>query len=101
MTGVAGMELTGISSRQLDHWTRRGWLRCEEPRPGGRGYPRAWSPCEREVARYMVQLVAAGVTPEAAHHAARNNGRLPGGRFRVERIDGLSLVAEEAARESA
>lgn len=37
------VEQTGITYRQLDYWTRRGWL---EPAEGGNGSgdPRRWAP---------------------------------------------------------
>ncbi len=78
------LAVTGATYRQLDHWSRRGWLR---PDGGGRGSgrPREWSRTEVEVATTMVRLVAAGITPEAAHRAARGDGVLaPGVRVLVE-----------------
>ena len=68
---------TGATYRMLDHWVRRNYLHPDHA--GGTGHPRTWPAEEIRVARRMVELVAAGLTVEAAHHAARNHGLLPGG----------------------
>jgi hypothetical protein len=59
----------GVTYRQLDYWTRRGYLN-----PGGNpgyGHPRTWPPGELAVAERMARAVRAGLTPYAAHRAAR------------------------------
>lgn len=64
-----------ITYRQLDYWTRRGYLK-----PGnagaGSGHWRRWSAEERAVAAMMARLIAAGLTVEAAHKVARAGGRV-------------------------
>lgn len=76
----------GVTYRQLDFWTRRGWV-VASPRPPGAtsGTPRSWPEGELRVAAVMARLVAAGLAPHAAHRAARGGGILaPGGRVSVE-----------------
>lgn len=97
------LDFTGATYRQLCHWVDRAWLHPIER--GRTGVPRQWTPGELDVARHMAQLVAAGITPEAAHYAARHGGLLPGDRFRVDYTDDADHVAashgEEVRRESA
>ena len=78
----AVVEATGATYRKIDYWCRIGCLHPVQYFPGS-GSLRTWPPEEVEVARRMVELTAAGLTVEAAHHAARNDGRLPGGALRV------------------
>ena len=58
-----------ITYRQLDHWTRAGYLKPITP--GGSGNPRDWPPEECRVATAMGALVKAGLMPAAAHDIAR------------------------------
>lgn len=74
--------VTGATYRQIDYWVRQGLLIPGNPAPGTGGY-RIWPPGEIAVGRQMVQLMAAGLSLRAAHHAARNGGLLPGGRYRI------------------
>lgn len=71
----------GITYRQLDHWTRAGYLRpvpmggagrAEPVDEGGSGHWRDWPDEELHVARMMGLLTEAGVIPEVAHKVARN-----------------------------
>jgi hypothetical protein len=68
-------ESLGISYRQLDWWTRCGYLRPVQRmtnRMGnGTGYQRQWPECELAIAAAMGRLVRLGLTPEAAHKVAR------------------------------
>jgi hypothetical protein len=73
-----------LTPQQIDRWTRWGYLRSVNPRPGS-GVPRLWLPGELEVAVRMVSLLECGLTLRAAHYAARNDGRLPGDAWRVEK----------------
>lgn len=61
-----------LTVRQLDHWTRQGWLKAEmRPRKdGGRG-ERFWPRQEVDVARIMVRLTDAGWFAEVAARLAR------------------------------
>lgn len=79
---VALLEETGATYRMIDYWVRIGLLRPTNPTPGS-GYTREWPAAEIRVAKRMVQLINAGLTVPAAHHAARNSGELPTGEFRV------------------
>lgn len=75
-----------VTYRQLDHWTRRGWLHPRRvPVPvgaptDGPGVPRLWPPREAQVARIMAALVRAGLTPAAAAAGARAAVLDPDGR---------------------
>jgi DNA-binding transcriptional MerR regulator len=79
----------GLTYRQLDHWTRRGWLRPAHT--GGTGNARAWSQAELQIADLMRRLVAAGLTPEAAARAARTH---QDGRPLVKLAPGLVLAID-------
>ncbi|HEV2175253.1 MAG TPA: hypothetical protein VGR71_16890 [Nitrospira sp.] len=57
----------GISYRQLDHWSKEGYLRPE----GGRGAQRVWPEVEVRIGRMMSRLVAIGIKPEKAAYYAR------------------------------
>lgn len=64
----------GITYRQLDHWSRMGYLRpvrLERGKGGGTGSPRVWPPGELQVARLMGRLTAAGIQPSLAAVVAR------------------------------
>lgn len=61
-----------ITRRQLDHWTRQGWLHAESrPRRGGGRPERFWPREEVSVARIMVRLTDAGWFAEVAARIAR------------------------------
>jgi DNA-binding transcriptional MerR regulator len=57
----------GISYRQLDHWSRCGYLRPD----GGDGVQRIWPHSEIRIGRMMSRLIAIGLTPETAAEYAR------------------------------
>lgn len=61
-----------LTRRQLDHWTRQGWLKAEirPRREGGRG-ERWWPRQEVDVARITVRLTDAGWFAEVAARLAR------------------------------
>lgn len=95
----------GVSYRQLDSWTRQGLVQSlGDPQPGS-GNRRRWSAEEVSVVAAMHVLVnEAGLTPEAASRAARNNGVLTTGVVvRVNRPDitlaGPSLLKISPATE--
>jgi hypothetical protein len=91
MTAVVGwrtMLATEATERQIDTWTGRGWLAGTRP---GSGRRREWSATEVPVARLMVRLIRAGLTPEAAHRAARS--RLAGPAT-VDLGDGITLTVD-------
>lgn len=63
----------GLTYRQVDFWTTRGYLRADEASPGC-GNNRTWPQSEVRIAELMVRLTDAGLTVEAAHRAARGFG---------------------------
>jgi hypothetical protein len=65
------MTRVGPSYRQVDHWTRVGYLRAEGT---GSGHSRRWAPGERDIAELMYRAVAAGLPPKVAHDVARAGG---------------------------
>jgi hypothetical protein len=62
------------SYRQLDHWTRRGWLRPDNGCTPGSGRPRRWSDAELRVADIISRLRLAGIEMETAVRVARHSG---------------------------
>lgn len=69
-----GLHVDGVTYRQLDYWVRKGWVH-PDPRPhAASGVTRTWPADEVRVARVMGRLVAAGLSPDAAHTAARAPG---------------------------
>jgi hypothetical protein len=77
------VQVTDATYRQLDVWTRKGYLWPEGGE--GTGYSRHWPAGEVQVAKVMARLVDAGLSPEAAHRAARRGGKLaPGVRVDVD-----------------
>jgi hypothetical protein len=73
----AQMMQAGLSPRQLEWWTRKGWLRTYDVSPGS-GNSRTWHPGEDHIARLMIRFVKAGVSPESACLAARGLPLAPG-----------------------
>lgn len=83
------MHVVGLSYRQLDYWTRRGYLRSDgNPMPGS-GRPRTWSEHEVAIARAMVRLIGCGFTVSAAARLARDESESE--RLTVSLCDGVSL----------
>jgi hypothetical protein len=61
----------GLTYRQVSWWTTRGWLK-PNPRPKtGSGHINIYPDTELRIAELMVQLIDAGIEPEAAAHIAR------------------------------
>jgi hypothetical protein len=60
----------GLSYRQLDHWTRKGWVRADDPTPGS-GKRRTWDDHELAIAARMVRLIDAGFVVGKAAEIAR------------------------------
>lgn len=62
---------SGLSPRQLTHWTDNGVLRPH--REGkGQGFPRTWPPIEVEAARILARLLDAGLTMPAVVSALKS-----------------------------
>lgn len=76
------LDQSTVTYRQIHFWVGNGWLHPHNLGKG-QGFPWSWSADEIEVARKMADFVSSGLTPPAAHHAARNDGQLPGGSFRI------------------
>lgn len=69
----------GLDAQTAHRWTRKGYLRAENPHPGC-GQLRLWLPGEDRIARVMIFLVRqAGLTPAVAATVARNGGWLAPG----------------------
>lgn len=68
------MMATGATYRQIDHWTRSGWLSKsgeEESAAPGSGTRRAWTGREYRIASLMVRLINLGMRPRPAARMAR------------------------------
>jgi hypothetical protein len=68
----------GITYRQLDHWSRMGYLRpvrLDRGKGEGSGSPRTWPPGELQIARLMGRLTAASAAETAYEQAVRQRWR--------------------------
>lgn len=79
---------SGITYRQLDHWTTRGWLEASAEKQGT-GYPREWSNDQAEKARRVVALLNAGFT---LHAALELSGMPPGHTVTISDFATLTIV---------
>lgn len=70
-TSVEIVTRAGITYRQLDHWTRLGYLTLEEPHPGS-GNARTYPETEIHTARRIRVLLDSGLTLTAAVQAVRD-----------------------------
>lgn len=70
MTGQQLAEHIGVSYRQVDFWTRKGYLSATDPAPGS-GHARDYPAGEIAIAERMAHLVRFGVTAERAADYAR------------------------------
>lgn len=69
-TGHDMLAVTSLTPRQLDHWTRRGYLVVVHEHPGS-GYRHYWDAAEQRIAHAMCRLVHAGVEVQFAADIAR------------------------------
>lgn len=88
-----GPPVTGKSAptyRQVDYWTRAGYLRpaSGNPTPGS-GHRREWDETELDVALLMGKLTEAGLMPRAAALVARQH---VGGAGEVQLADGVTVT---------
>ena len=60
----------GVSYRQYDHWSRKGWIRASNP--GGSGHDRDFTKDEVRIFEIMADLVAIGFRPIRAAEIARD-----------------------------
>lgn len=72
LSSVQVADRAGITYRQLDYWTTRGYLKARHGAANpGSGVPREYTPREALVAEHMARLVRDGVTPDRAAKVAR------------------------------
>lgn len=83
------LRTTGLTMRQLNYWTTRGYLNPEGS--GGSGNRYLWPPGEVRIAKTMKALVDADINPVGAARAARNNLIL---------APGIRIVLYDAAEDS-
>lgn len=57
--------ITGVSTRVLDHWVRRGYIPTGNAHPGS-GNPRQYSPAQERAVRIMAALTRIGFRPASA-----------------------------------
>lgn len=88
----------GLTSRRLDHWTRRGYLTCYDAtgapdptysdwrarqQPGvGSGYWKLWADDDLRILRRVIELTSIGLLPGPAFLIAR--GQPLGADIRIE-----------------
>lgn len=81
--------LSGVTYRQLDYWTRRGWIVPIERTHAGSGHPRTYPPAAVVKARIMGSLVSLfAMAPDRASAIAEEiveTGAAEVGGFRVTR----------------
>lgn len=70
----------GATKRQVDYWTRAGYLVADNVEPGA-GHRRSWAPEEVGVCRLLVRLTSAGLAPDVAARAARGEYEIGPGVF--------------------
>lgn len=58
--------IAGITHRQLDYWTRRGWIGAPYQSGMGHGHPREWTLTELVKVAAMRALIDVGFTPAGA-----------------------------------
>lgn len=87
----------GLSYRQLDYWTRSGYLRAVDPTPGSGG-TREWPDHEVVVASLMLRLLRAGLRLDVAARVARTQSYDLDGR--VELRGGVRLDLDPSAVEA-
>jgi hypothetical protein len=85
------VEMTGATFRQLDHWSRRGYVRPLNPTSGS-GVQRQWSPLDIRVARALLSVSKLGTKSElifrAASAAIYRAGDKPNARWLMVYCDG-------------
>ena len=93
MTGPDLARHAGITYRQVDLWTRAGYLMPVGDAEPGTGHYRDYSWAEVRVAAWMARLVAAGFAPAAAARMARGD--------KQARMAALSALTDGWLEESA
>jgi hypothetical protein len=91
---------TGATAKQVDHWTRGGYLHPIARERATNGVRRRWPASERDVCERMLYLVEAGLSVALAHDVARHDGPYVAGSLRIEyRPSTPDQVATAAERE--
>lgn len=72
MNGKELAAAIGVTYRQVDFWTSKGYLRPVEAHPGS-GYQRQYDAHETRVAYAIARLVDFGLLPHLAAAIARGN----------------------------
>lgn len=67
---------TGLTWRQIDYWTRQGYLRPDDEWARGTGNARVYPDEEMRVALRMRDLTGVGFTPKHAARLARGDSAL-------------------------
>jgi hypothetical protein len=100
MATIHDLTRVGLTARQADHWTRRGWLHADNA-DCGTGYQRTWPDSEVRVAATMAVLTRAGLVVPAAERVARGGDLAPGIRVVVDQgcLLGPSTSASTAVHE--
>jgi hypothetical protein len=75
-----------MTYRQLDYWTRRGWLQPHNGHTPGSGHPRQWDESELWVAVIIGRLRLAGIEMDTAVRVARCRVSVP---YEVTLADGV------------
>jgi hypothetical protein len=71
---IGDLVAEGLTRRQADHWTRKGYLRaCPRPPGATSGTPLHWAPDERIIARATLRLCRAGLHVHTAAALAREH----------------------------
>jgi DNA-binding transcriptional MerR regulator len=86
-----------LTYRQLDYWTRVGWLKCQDRGPkAGSGAPRRYPFSQMILARRMLALINYGLKPSAAHEIATNHDELTAVMATLTHIEADLIEAVEA-----
>lgn len=76
----------GLTYRQVDYWTTRGWLRPVGGANPGSGNERRWPRTELRVAELMRRMAGVGIEPWAAAGPARELAGLPDSQWQPVRL---------------
>lgn len=92
----AQMVETGATYRQVDYWSKQGYLRPEELKTGS-GKHRRWPRQELDILRVMVQLNQIGLDPGRAAKYARD--AIESGDKRIDLGGGIVISLDDPAPE--
>lgn len=92
MSATMCAKRAGITYRQLDFWTRSGYITMTRSAAGS-GSQRVFSESEVAVVKRLAMLVRAGVSPLAASQAIANNP----GQFVFQLTPEVTVILKESA----